>query len=59
MFLGILPDTLRGGSRTGQKKKKVTGPLLKKTSSSDRMATATNRMYSYDLEACEKKCCYF
>ena len=35
------------------------GPLLKKTSSSDRKATATNQMDRYDLEACGKKFCYF
>ena len=35
------------------------GPLLQETSSSDRKATATNRMDSNDLEACGKKCCYF
>ena len=35
------------------------GPLLQKTSFSDRKATATNRMYSNDLEACGMKCCYF
>ena len=34
------------------------GPLLQKTSSSDWKATASNRMHSNDLEACEK-CCYF
>ena len=52
------PDPPRGGSRAGQKK--VTGgPLLQETSSSDRKATATNRMHSSDLEACGKKCCYF
>ena len=34
------------------------GPLLQE-SSSDRKATATNRMDSNDLEACGKKCCYF
>ena len=28
------------------------GPLLQRTSSSDWKATATNRMYSNDLEAC-------
>ena len=27
--------------------------------SSDQKATATNRIHSNDLEACEKKCCYF
>ena len=35
------------------------GPLLPESSSSDRKATATNRMDSNDLEACGKKCCYF
>ena len=44
-------------SRMGQKY--VTGGLLlQKTSSSDRKATATNRMHSNDLEICGKKCCY-
>ena len=33
------------------------GPLLE--NSSDRKVTATNRMHINDLEACEKKCCYF
>ena len=52
------PDPSRGGSRAGQKQ--VTGgPLLQETSSSDRKATATNRMHSSDLETCGKKCCYF
>ena len=52
------PDLPRGGSRAGPKM--VTGgPLLQETSSSDRKATATNRMDSNDLEACGKKCCYF
>ena len=35
------------------------GSLLQQISSSDRKATATNRMHSSDLEACRKKCCYF
>ena len=35
------------------------GPLLRETSSSDQKATETNQMDSNDLEACEKKCCYF
>ena len=48
----------RGGSRAGQNEVKG-GPLLQYSSSSDRKATATNRMYSNDLEACGKKCCYF
>ena len=33
-------------------------PLLQKTSS-DRKATATNRIYSNDLVACVMKCCCF
>ena len=35
------------------------GPLLQETSSLGRKATATNRMYNNDLEACGMKCCYF
>ena len=52
-------DPPRGGSSAGQNKKGYWG-LLKKnllTSCSDRMATATNRMHSNDIEACGKKCC--
>ena len=44
----------QGGAKIGHG-----GPLLQETSSSDRKATATNRMHSNDLEACGKKCCYF
>ena len=35
------------------------GPFLQQTSSSDWKATATNRMHSNDLEACDMKCCFF
>ena len=35
------------------------GPLHRKASSSDRKATATNRIHSIDLEACVMKCCCF
>ena len=35
------------------------GPLLKKTSSSDWKATATNQIHSNGLEACVMKCCCF
>ena len=35
------------------------GPLLRKASSSDWKATATNRIHSIDLEACVMKCCCF
>ena len=37
----------------------VCGSLLEKTSFSDRKATATNGMYSNDLEACGMKCLLF
>ena len=43
----------------GQNRSGGGGPLLKKTSSSDWKATATNRMHSSHLEAFGKKCCYF
>ena len=45
---------IQGGAKIGHG-----GSLLQETSSSDRKATATNRMDSNDLEACGKKCCYF
>ena len=41
---------IQGGAKIGHG-----GPLLQETSSSDRKATATNRMDSNDLEACGKK----
>ena len=45
---------IQGGAKIGHG-----GHLLQETSSSERKATATNRMHSNDLEACGKKCCYF
>ena len=45
---------IQGGAKIGHG-----GPLLQRTSSSDRKATATNRMHSSDLEAFLKKCRYF
>ena len=45
---------IQGGAKIGHG-----GPFLQETSFSDRKATATNRMYSNDLEACGKKCFYF
>ena len=45
---------VEGGTKIGNG-----GPLLQKTSSSDRKATATNRMHSSDLEAFGKKCSNF
>ena len=44
---------IQGGAKIGHG-----GPLLQETSSSDRKATAINRMHSSDLEICRKKCCY-
>ena len=44
---------IQGGAKIGHG-----GPLLQESSSSDRKATATNRMDSNDLEAYGKKCCY-
>ena len=46
---------IQGGAKIGH----GGGPLLQVTSSSDRKATATNRMHSSVLETCGKKCCYF
>ena len=43
---------IQGGAKIGHG-----GLLLQETSSSDRKATAINKMHSNDLEACEK-CCY-
>ena len=45
---------IQGGAKIGNG-----GPLLQETSSSDRKATATNRIQRNDLEACGRKCCYF
>ena len=51
---------IRSGADPGRgKNRSWWGPLLQETSSSDRKATATNRMHSSDLETCGKKCCYF
>ena len=47
------------GADPGRGQNRLRGPLLKRISSSDWKATATNRMHSSDLEACGKKCCYF
>ena len=46
------------GADPGLGKNSSRGPLLQETSS-DRKATATNRMHNDDLKACGKKCCYF
>ena len=50
---------IRPGADPGRGKNRSRGPLLQETSSSDRKATATNRMHSSDLETCWKKYCYF
>ena len=51
-------DLSRGGSRAGTKICHGV-PILKKPSSSDLKATATNQMHSNDLEASGMKCCCF
>ena len=51
---GSVKGRIQGGAKIGHG-----GPPLQETSSSDRKATATNRMHSSDLETCGKKCCYF
>ena len=50
---------IRPGVDPGRAKLGHGDPLLQRTSSSDRMATATNQMHSSELEAFGKKCCYF
>ena len=55
MFWPYLP---RGGSRARQNRSWGV-PFFKKTSSSDRKATATNRIHSNDLERCVMNCCCF
>ena len=50
---------IRSGADPGRGKIGHWGPLLQRTSSSDRKATATNRMHISGLEAFGKKCCYF
>ena len=46
---------IQGGAKIGH----GGGSPSSTTFSSDRKATATNRMYSNDLEACAMKYCYF
>ena len=58
MLLFFRPDPSRGRIQGGAKIGHG-GPLLQETFSSDRKATATNRMHSSDLETCGKKCCLF
>ena len=48
------PDLPKGRAKIGDG-----WGLLQESASSDWKATATNQMYSNDLEACEMKCCYF
>ena len=57
-FLCILTRSALVWSREGQKLMKEE-PFFKKTSSSGRKATVTNRMRSIDLRRCGEKCCYF
>ena len=57
MHLGVLARStqgwIQGRAKIGD------GGLLQESASSDWKATATNQMYSNDLEACGMKCCYF
>ena len=56
----LLGQTRQGGGSRAGPKQVPGGSLLQRTSSSDRKATATNRMHSSDLEAFEKKyCCHW
>ena len=55
LFFGYI----RPGADQGRAKIGHGGPSLKKTSSSDRNTTATNRRHSNTLKAYGKKCCYF
>ena len=57
MHLGVLARSTKG--RSQGRAKKGDGGLLQESASSDWKATATNQMYSNDLEACGMKCCYF
>ena len=50
---------IRPGADPGWGKNRSRGSFLQETSSSDRKATAKNKMHSRDLEAYRKKCCYF
>ena len=55
LFFGqIRQEAYPGRGKIGQG-----GPLPQETSSSDRKATATNRMHGNNLETCGKKCCNF
>ena len=47
------------GEDPGRGQNRSWGSPSSKYFSSGRKATATNQMYSIDLEACRKKCCYF
>ena len=54
LFFGqIRPGADPGRAKIGH------GRSLLQDASSDRKATATNRMHSNDLQACGKKCCYY
>ena len=50
VFFGLIPGRAKIG---------VGGGLLQESAFLDWKATATNQMYSNDLEACGMKCCYF
>ena len=57
MHLGVLARSTQG--QIQGRAKIGDGALLQESASSDWKATATNQMYSNDLEACGMKCCYF
>ena len=50
---------IQGRAKIGDRAGGGGGGLLQESASSDWKATATNQMYSNDLEACGMKCCYF
>ena len=58
MHKGVLARSTQGWIQ-GRAKIGDRGGLLQESASSDWKATATNQMYSNDLEACGMKCCYF
>ena len=59
MFWPFLPRSRSRARKNRSRGVGGGGPLLQKASSSDRKATATNRIHSNDLEACVMKCCCF
>ena len=53
-------EQIHQGTDPGPGKNRICGdPLFPRTSSSDRKAISTNRIYINYLEACGENCCYF